>query len=353
MESLAFSYGAPKPIEGIRLATAPLPVCGPQQVVVQFLAAPINPLDLLVIQGKYPVKPQNSIVGPDKQTLAIPGSDGAARVVQTGTDVSTLAVDDIVILRAHCHGTWRTHGVFAAKDLIRVPSGIDPRLASILRMGAAPAYFQLRDYRPLEPGDWILQNAATGTISHFVTQLAPMYGVRVISVIRDRGTADELARIKRSLQSHGSALVVTHDELRTTTTLDDKRIVLAVDSVSDDALAKDMAARLIPGGTLVTAGFLGVSTGEGVNLRQFLWQRNITLQAFRLSDCLGKRSLGQQTALIEWLAELLTRGVLTAPALEYVHWKRGEDGLEQRLKESVQAHEMGAIGERKKILVFD
>ncbi|PYH88029.1 hypothetical protein BO71DRAFT_489092 [Aspergillus ellipticus CBS 707.79] len=199
--------------------------------------------------------------------------------------------------------------------------------------GAAPAYFQLRDYRPLEPGDWISQNAATGTISHFVTQLAPMSGVRVISVIRDRGTADELARAKRSLQSHGAALVLTHDGLRTTTALAGKRIVVAVDSVADDALAQDMAARLISGGTLVTAGFLGVPSGGAI--------------------ALGKRSATQQTALIEWLAELLTRGVLTAPALEYVHWKQGEAGLKQRLKESIRSDGQGAVGERKKILVFD
>jgi hypothetical protein len=36
------------------------------------------------------------------------------------------------------------------------------------------------------------------SISHFVSQLAPLYGIRVISVIRNRSTADELERTKRS-----------------------------------------------------------------------------------------------------------------------------------------------------------
>jgi hypothetical protein len=34
----------------------------PEQVVVEFLAAPVNPLDFLVIHGKYPIKPQTTIV---------------------------------------------------------------------------------------------------------------------------------------------------------------------------------------------------------------------------------------------------------------------------------------------------
>ena len=351
VETLAFSYGAPNPIASLQLASPDLPDCGPRQVVVQFLAVPINPLDFFVIEGKYPVKPQSIFTNEAGEQLAIPGSDGAARILQTGSAVGDFGVDDIVILRTHCRGTWRTHAVLEEDDLIRISSIIDPRLASLLRMGVAPAYFLLRQYQSLEPGDWIIQNAATGTISHFVCQLAVLFGVRVISIIRNRSSAEELERTRRSLRSHGASLVLTEDELSTSTALDGKKITLAIDSVSDDALARTMAARMIPGATLVTAGFLGAATARlDPQLRQFLWQKNINLKAFRLSDCLGKRDLPQLTALFEWFGGLFARGILKAPALEYVHWKQGS---EKWLQDAIWKQEQGSVGQRKTILVFE
>jgi trans-2-enoyl-CoA reductase len=356
-ESLVFAYGAAEPVKEIRLLPIPTPVdCGPNQVVVELLSAPINPLDFLVLQGKYPVKPQNHVTLDNGEQRPIPGSDGAARIVKTGSAVTQFRIGDTVILRTHCRGSWRTHAVLDENDVLRVPSTLDPRLACILRMGVAPAYFLLRDYSPLEPGDWIIQNAATGTVSHFVSQLAHLQGVDVISVIRNRGSDEDLERTKRSLRSHGASIVLTVDELKASGAdlLASKRINLAIDFVSDDALARLMASFLAPGGTLVTAGFLGVApSGTDGSLRQFLWQRNITLKAFRLSDCLGRRSAFHQTALMEWFARLFTEGTLKAPALEYVRWKRGDQGLERKLQEVLERHDRGDVGERKKILVFE
>ncbi|EAW12157.1 MDR family NADPH-dependent oxidoreductase [Aspergillus clavatus NRRL 1] len=356
-ESLVFSYEASEPVQEIRLVSSTTPTeCGPHEVVVEMLAAPINPLDFLVLHGKYPVKPQNSAPLDNGEYRPIPGSDGAARIIQTGSAVTQFHVGEPVILRTHCRGSWRTHAVLDENDVLRVPTTLDPRLASILRMGVAPAYFLLRDYAALEPGDWIIQNAATGTVSHFISQLAQLQGVNVISVIRNRASAEEVERTKRSLRTHGASVVLTTTELADSGAelLAGKRIALAIDFVSDDALARQMAGFLAPGATLATAGFLGVSSAvRDGTLRQFLWQRNITLKAFRLSDCLGRRSAFHQTALLEWFARLFVEGTLKAPAVEYVRWKRGEKGQEQILRDMLQRHEKGALGERKKILVFE
>ncbi|KAB8076251.1 hypothetical protein BDV29DRAFT_200334 [Aspergillus leporis] len=338
-ESLVFSYNTPDPVRGVRLVSDPTPTNY-----------------FLVLHGKYPVKPRNTIAVAGGEDCPIPGSDGAARIVQTGSAVTQFQVGDIVVLRTHCQGSWRTHAVLDESDVLRVPSTLDPRLACILRMSVAPAYFLLRDYHSLEPGDWIIQNAATSAVSHFISQLALLQGIHVISLIRNRHSEEERERMKRSLRSHGASIVLTTDELATTGSeiLRGKRISLALDFVSDDALARQVASFLVPGATLVTAGFLGVSSGttDG-SLQQFLWQRNITLKAFRLSDCLGRRSLFHQMALLEWFARLFMGRTLKAPALEYVRWKRGDEGLERELQGVLERHEAGGVGERKKILVFD
>lgn len=350
-EALAFPVGCSNPITSLHLVNKTLPDCGPQQVVVKFLAVPINPLDFVVIEGKYPVKLQSVYNNEAGETLAIPGSDGAARIIQTGSAVDQLVVGDIVVLRAHCRGTWRTHAAFDENDLIRIPSTINPRLGCLLRMGVAPAYFLLQEYHSLEPGDWIIQNAATGTISHFVCQLAPLIGVRVISIIRNRSSTEELEHTKRSLRSHGASLILTEDELGTNTALEGKRITLAVDSVCDDTLTCKMATYLIPGATLLTVGFLGAATARpDPQLRQFLWQKNIALKAFRLSDCLGKRNLSQQTALFEWFGDLFARGFVKSPALENVYWGKIS---EKQLQDAIWNQTQASVGQRKAVLVFE
>ncbi|PYI05172.1 GroES-like protein [Aspergillus sclerotiicarbonarius CBS 121057] len=349
-EALVISTESGQPLDSLHVVTVPLPAVGPRQVLVRFQAVPINPLDFAVIAGKYPVKLQSGFTSEAGAQLAIPGSDGAARVLETGSDVSHLAVDDLVVLRTHCRGTWRTHGVFEEDDLIRVPSTIGPCLASLLRMAVAPAFFQLRDYYPLEPGDWIIQNAATGTISHFVCQLARLLGVQVISVIRNRSTTEELDRTKRLLRSHGASVVLTQDEVMDPRVLEGKRIVLAIDSVADDALVRAMAAAMTPGGTVLTAGFLGSAPRPEINLRQLLWQKNLTLQPFRLSDCLSKRSRAQQSALFEWFADLVSRGTLRAPALEFVHWQAGG---EQQLQDAIRTQAQDSVGQRKAVILLD
>lgn len=382
-ETLAFQYGGDDGLSSLQLIQQEGRLsCGKGQVAVEFLASPINPLDFMVIAAKYPVKPQSHVEGPHGQSLAIPGSDAAARVLEVGDGVSGLARGDLVVLKTHCRGTWRSHATLADSDLLRIDDAqMDPKLASILRMGIAPAYFMLREYRSLQPGDWILQNAATGTIAHFVAQLAGRRGLGVISVIRatspnadsgagpsagsststDSASAQsaEEPSIKQKLQAAGAHLVLTADELRTTSELKNKRIVLAIDAVADDALTSDMAKHLAPGATLLTAGFLGVRTDPQVNLRQLLWRGNVSLQPFRLSDCLAKRSAEQQADLFAWFAGLLRRGLLQPPELEEVAWTRGSDLADKAANQqshavldAIHRHASGQRGQHKKILVF-
>lgn len=59
------------------------------QVTVRMLFAPINPADLNMISGTYPIQP--------KQLPAVGGSEGLGRVVAVGDRVSTLKVGDLVI----------------------------------------------------------------------------------------------------------------------------------------------------------------------------------------------------------------------------------------------------------------
>jgi hypothetical protein len=71
-----------------RLETEKLPQVGDNDVLVGFLAAPINPADLNMVEGVYPIGPKAPAVG---------GNEGVAEVLAVGSKVKGIAVDDWVI----------------------------------------------------------------------------------------------------------------------------------------------------------------------------------------------------------------------------------------------------------------
>ena len=62
------------------------------EVLVRFMAAPINPLDLLIMTGTYPVKPKYEHEG-----NSVLGYDGIGEVLQCGAKVHDLHPGDIVV----------------------------------------------------------------------------------------------------------------------------------------------------------------------------------------------------------------------------------------------------------------
>ena len=58
------------------------------EVIVELQASPINPADLLIIQGKYP--------GPSELPARL-GIEGVGRITAVGKGVKTLAIGDLVI----------------------------------------------------------------------------------------------------------------------------------------------------------------------------------------------------------------------------------------------------------------
>lgn len=64
----------------------------PSTVLVRFLVALVNPLDLLVLVGSYPVKPAH-----EYRAYGILAYDGIAEVVKCGEEVIELQPGDVVV----------------------------------------------------------------------------------------------------------------------------------------------------------------------------------------------------------------------------------------------------------------
>ena len=80
------------PTQEVKLQETELGDISPTSVLVRFLAAPINPLDLLVLAGTYPVKPKYEHNG-----SGVLGYDGIGEILQCGAGVRNLVPGDTVV----------------------------------------------------------------------------------------------------------------------------------------------------------------------------------------------------------------------------------------------------------------
>ena len=161
------------------------------EVSLKFLAAPINPSDLNMVEGVYGIKPQLPAVG---------GNEGVAVVTAIGSGVNNLAVGDWVIPFRAGFGTWRNEAVAPANELIKVANDIAPAYAATLAINPSTAYRLLRDFVHLKPGDVIMQNGANSMVGLAVIQMARQMGVKTINIIRsDRPDADTVLRLLANL----------------------------------------------------------------------------------------------------------------------------------------------------------
>src|SRR5260221_1720187 len=110
------------PAEVARVEASELPDPQPHEALVRMLAAPINPADLNLIEGKYGIRPE---------LPAVMGIEGAGRVEETGSPVTDLKTGTLVLLPTRA-GAWREATVVAGGGLMPVPGGIAPRQTAVL-----------------------------------------------------------------------------------------------------------------------------------------------------------------------------------------------------------------------------
>jgi mitochondrial enoyl-[acyl-carrier protein] reductase / trans-2-enoyl-CoA reductase len=352
--ALTYARSASKASDVLRLQTYAVPHPSSTEVLIQLLAAPVNPQDFLVISNIYPIKPVYNIANEP-----IPGYDGVGQVLEVGSDVTAIKAGDLVIPRNQGFGTWRTHAVVDAASLAKVPDCHDVRYASILKMTLLPAYFLVEDLCPLKPGDWIVQNAATSSIAQMVPQFAHLKGVRTLSIFRDAGEEQDNQRTRELLMTKGATIALTESEFeQETKILDDKRVALALDCVWGHS-TEVMTSRLPPNALVVNYGNLTGSGPTGtISLahKAVFWQ-TATFRGWKSTSSLAQRSAKEFDDLTAWVVTLLNRGTIQMPAYRSVAWALGsssssQDDLEQKLKEALDESQGNGVRKLKCIFEF-
>ena len=156
----------------VRLTDAPSPPAPRNdEVLVRMLYAPINPADLLAIEGRY------AFDLPHDQPL---GAEGAGLVEAVGEAVADLRPGDLVVPLER--GNWCAMRLLPRRHLVALP-GIDPAQAAMLRINPPTAHLLLRD-AGVRSGDALIQNGAGSVVAHWVRAFAARMDVKVIDVVR-------------------------------------------------------------------------------------------------------------------------------------------------------------------------
>ena len=277
-------------IEAVDFEVAPL-LSG--EVLIQVLAAPINPSDVLTLTGLYGQLPPLPAVG---------GNEGVGKVVQLGPDVRSPAVGQTVLLPVGS-GTWATHIVAEAKRLMPLPNEADPLQLAMMTVNPPTASLMLSEFVDLAPGEWVIQNAANSGVGAYLIQLAKIRGLKTVNVVRRESAV-------ANVQALGGDVVLVEGSglaKRVAEATGSAAIRLGIDAVggkSTDYLAMCLAQ----GGTLVNYGMM---SGEPcvVSPASFVF-RNITLRGFWLAFWFRNATPAQQMAVFGAIAQLISTGKL-------------------------------------------
>ena len=265
---------------------------GPDEVVIEVEAFPINPADLLTMTGGYAVRP------PLPATL---GAECVGRIAAVGADVQHLAPGDRVINLGR--DNWCQRRKVPAAQALAVPSDADVVQLAMLKVNPATALLMLRSYVALQPGDWVIQDAANSGVGTNLIRLAKTDGIRTVNVVRREALIEPLTAIG------AAAVVVDGDDLaeRVRRVSGDAPIRLAIDAIGG-AMVLRLADCLAEGGTVVNYGLL---SGEPCQLSgHHTIFKGITLTGFWLQKALTSMQRQELEALYTDLAGRAARGTL-------------------------------------------
>ncbi len=173
-------YGSP---DVLQLKEVEKPVPKDDEILVKVYAASLNAADLEYLRGVFVVRLLYQ--GPLKPKYKILGSDVAGRVEAVGRNVKQFQPGDEIwgdLSHPYSFGTLAEYVCIPENALRLKPASMTFEEAAAVPTAAVVALQNLRDKRPIQPGQKVLINGAGGGAGTFAVQLAKYFGAEVTGV---------------------------------------------------------------------------------------------------------------------------------------------------------------------------
>jgi putative PIG3 family NAD(P)H quinone oxidoreductase len=226
----------------LRWTEVPDPVVGPDEVLLDVVAAGINRADIMQRRGSYP---------PPEGAPEYPGLEAAGRVAAVGDDVTEWKVGDeaCALLSG---GGYATRVAVPAGQLLPVPRGLSLVEAAALPEVTCTVWANVFMLAKLRPGESFLVHGGAGGIGTTAIQLAKAHGARVLTTA---GSEEKLRRC-RELGADVAINYRTEDFVEAARPVD-----VILDNMGAKYLPRNVDA-LGTGGRLVVIGLQGGRIGE-------------------------------------------------------------------------------------------
>ena len=233
------AYGGP---ENMKLVDVEVGDPGAGEIRVRHQAAGLNFIDVYQRTGLYP----------NPLPLAL-GMEGSGIVEAVGEGVTHVAAGDRVAYASNPPGSYSEARVMPAKNVVRLPDGIDFETGAAMMLKGMTAQYLLKRSRPVEglaPGDFVLFHAAAGGVGLIACQWARALGLRLIA------TAGSDDKCKLALE-HGASHAINYRSedflARVKDITGGQGVKVVYDSVGKDTWDKSLDC-LRPFGLMVSFG---------------------------------------------------------------------------------------------------
>ncbi len=291
---------SPIPQDVIEAVSFDKPELKEGQVLLEMLAAPINPSDVLTLTGQYGILPPLPAIG---------GNEGVAKVIEHGPNVNSPNIGQTVLIPIGL-GSWSTHIVAGAKALISLPNGVDPIQLSMITINPPTASLMLSEFVDLQKGDWVIQNAANSGVGSYLIKLAKMRGLKTVNVVRRESLIKPLLAVGADVVLVDGIVDGLSLAKRVKVATDSAAIKLGIDAVGGSATDR-LGGTLSDGATLVNYGAM---SGEPCSLAPTLIIfKDITVRGFWLAKWFKTSTPEQQKEVFGTIIGLIATGKLSAP----------------------------------------
>ena len=178
--------------EVLSVVDLPVPVCGPQQLLVELAYSGVNFIDIYQRQGIYPMP-----------SPYVPGLEGSGVVTEVGSEVSGFSIGDKVAWPSSL-GSYATQHLVNASSVVKVPTGVELDVACAAMLQGMTAHYLVASLYEVKPGDVALVHAAAGGVGQLLCQMISSRGATVIATV-STGAKAEIA------QQAGAAHIIRYD----------------------------------------------------------------------------------------------------------------------------------------------
>ena len=269
------------------------------EILIEVIFFPINPADLLLVEGRYATPPSS-----------FPASIGAeciAKVIKIGKKVKSFDIGDIVMPLTR--NNWAQIIKVQENNLIKVNNNINLLQASMLKVNPATAYLMLNNYVKLSVGDKVLQNASNSGVGSYIIQLARYYKIKTYNLVRRKELINKLKKLG------AYKVILDNNKFKSKNTLG---IKLFIDAIGGHKVNK-WSAHIENHGTIINYGLLSGKNIE-IDSHKIIF-KNISLKGFWLSLWLEKMSYKDKTNLYNHLTELIIKNILYTKVDKIYHVK--------------------------------